>query len=300
MELRQLRSFVKLAEKLNFSEASRELCLTQSTLSQQIKTLEEEFGTKLFIRNSHSVVLTESGVELLPFARKTVGNAEECRQRMIDLQEMLVGELNIGVTYSFSPILTETIFTFMKKYKGVKLNISYKPMADLMEMLRRNEIDFVLAFKPSVPVAGIESHVLFQNYLAAIVGDSHPLASKERVSLDELAGYNLVLPSKGLQARNALDKILERYPRDFDIRMELNDPNILLDLIRHSKLVTVLAETSVLNQQGVKAIPIDVPENEMIGCVHTLVGTYHKKSTCEFVKLLRESIAVKERANAWL
>ena len=109
MELRQLRSFIKLAEKLNFSAASRELCLTQSTLSQQIKTLEDEFGAMLFIRNSHSVALTEAGMELLPFARKTVADAEECRQRIIDLQEMLVGELNIGVTYSFSPILTEKI-----------------------------------------------------------------------------------------------------------------------------------------------------------------------------------------------
>ena len=293
MELRQLRSFIKLAEKLNFSEASRELCLTQSTLSQQIKTLEDEF-------NSHSVALTEAGSELLPLARKAVGNADECRQRMVDLQEMLVGELNIGVTYSFSPILTETIFTFMKRYKGVRLNISYKPMAELMEMLRRREIDFVLAFKPSATCADIESHVLFQNYLAAIVSNGHPLASNERVSLDELARYNLALPSKGLQARNAFDKILERYPRDLDIRLELNDPNILLDIIRHSNFVTVLAEASVHNQPGVKAVPIGLPENEMTGCVHTLAGAYHKKATCEFVKLLSESIAVKERANAWL
>lgn len=300
MELRQLRSFIKLAEKLNFSEAARELCLTQSTLSQQIKTLEDEFDTKLFIRNSHGVALTEAGGELFPFARKTVSNAEECSQRMVDLQEMLVGELNIGVTYSFGPILTETIFTFMKKYKGVKLNISYKPMAELMEMLRRHEIDFVLAFKPSMPAADIESHVLFQNYLAAIVGNGHPLASSESVSLDELTRYNLALPSKGLQARNALEKILDRYPHDLNVRIELNDPNILLDLIRHSNFVTVLAEASVHNQSGVKAVPIGLPENEMTGCVHTLAGSYHKKSTCEFVKLLSESIAVKERANAWL
>ena len=300
MELRQLRSYIKLAEMLNFSEASRELFLTQSTLSQHIKNLEDEFGCKLFVRNSHSVALTEAGAELLPFAHKAVDAAEECRQRMVDLQDMLVGELNIGVTYSFSPILTETIFEFMKKYKGVKLNICYKPMADLMNMLRGRKIDFVLAFKPSEYAADIESHVLFQNYLAAIVNDSHPLASNECVSIDELAGYSLALPSKGLQARNALDKILDRYPRDLNIRMELNDPHILLELIRHSNLVTVLAEASVHNQSGVKAVRIGLPENEMTGCVHTLAGSYHKKSTCEFVKLLCESLAVKERSNAWM
>ena len=188
----------------------------------------------------------------------------------------------------------------MKRYKGVKLNIFYKPMADLMDMLRLREVDFVLAFRPSTPAANIESHVLFQNYLAAIVSDSHPLASKGSISLDELARYNLALPSKGLQARNALEKILERYPHDLDIRIELNDPNILLNLIRNSNLVTVLAEASVHNQPGVRAIPLDLPENEMTGCVNTLAGSYHKKSICEFVKLLSESVAVKERANAWL
>lgn len=70
MELRQLRTFIKIAETLNFSEASKALNATQSTLSQQIKQLEEEFKTKLFNRNSHSVSLTEAGAELLPFAMR--------------------------------------------------------------------------------------------------------------------------------------------------------------------------------------------------------------------------------------
>ncbi len=254
----------------------------------------------LFIRNSHSVMLTEAGSELLPFARKAIGNADECRQRMLDLQEVLVGNLNIGVTYSFSPLLTETIFAFTKKYKGVKLNVCYKPMAELMEMLRRREVDFVLAFKPTATMPDIESHTLFQNYLAAIVSKAHPLAKRDGIDMAELARYSLALPSKGLQARNALEKILERHPCRLDVRIELNDPNILLELIHNSNFVSVLAEASVHNQSGVAAVPLLIPENEMTGCVHTLSGSYHKKSTCEFVKLLSESIAVKERANAWL
>lgn len=254
----------------------------------------------LFVRNSHTVMLTEAGCELLPFARKTVGNADECRQRMHDLQEVLVGNLNIGVTYSFSPLLTETIFAFTKKYKGVKLNICYKPMAELMEMLRRRDVDFVLAFKPNTPMPDIESHTLFQNYLAAIVNNAHPLAKKDGIGMDELARYCLALPSRGLQARNALEKILERHPCRLDVRIELNDPDILLELIRNSNFVSVLAEASVHKQSGVAAVPLLIPENEMTGCVHTLAGSYHKKSTCEFVRLLSESFAVKERANAWL
>ena len=276
------------------------LNLTQSTLSQQIKQLEQDLGTYLFIRDSHCVALTEAGTELLPYARKTVGYAEECRQRIRDLEELKSGVLNIGVTYSFSPILTETIFTFMKLYKGIKLNVFYKPMVELMEMLRHREVDFVLAFKPSVPLDDVESHTLFQNYLAAIVKSSHPLAGQKHVSLEELSQYSLALPSIGLQARNALEEMLGRQHVGLKVRIELNDPHILLDLIRDSNMVTVLAEASVHNQDGVKAVKIQYPDNEMTGCVHTLAGSYHKKAVCEFVKLLSESLAVKERANAWL
>ena len=300
MELRQLRYFIRTAETLSFSEAARDLCVTQSTLSQQIKQLEQEYDTPLFVRDSHSVSLTEAGAELLPYARKTVSAAELCGERMLDLRNVVSGTLDIGVTYSFSPILTETIFTFMKKFPGVKLNVYYKPMAELMSMLRQRQIDFVLAFKPTSPMEGVESHTLFQNYLAAIVSSSHCLASRHSVSLEQLSGYCLALPSKGLQARNALEKILERNPHELNIQIELNDPNILIELVRQSNLVTVLAESSLYGQPGVKAVKIDTPENEMTGCVHTLAGSYHKNSMREFVRLLSESLAVKERANAWI
>ena len=109
MELRQLKYFVKVAETLSFSEASRILCITQSTLSQQVKQLETELGTPLFIRSSHNVTLTEAGEEMLPYARQTIASADLCAIRISDLNNMSAGTLNIGVTYSFSPILTETL-----------------------------------------------------------------------------------------------------------------------------------------------------------------------------------------------
>jgi LysR family cyn operon transcriptional activator len=93
MELRQLRYFVKVAETLNFSEASKALNITQSTLSQQIKQLEDEIGTQLFTRSSHRVLLTEAGIELLPCANKTLRDAQLCLSRMNDLNELLTGRL---------------------------------------------------------------------------------------------------------------------------------------------------------------------------------------------------------------
>lgn len=299
MELRQLRYFAKAAETLNFSDAAKALNIAQSSLSQQIKQLEDELNVQLFLRNSRSIRLTEAGEEMLPFALRTIRDAETCAERIHDLQKLLTGTLNIGVTYSFSPILTETVISFMKMYPHIKLNIIYKPMGELMELLAKRELDFVLAFKPTQPVADVESHILFQNSLSAVVSTTHPLASKEKVTLAELEKYELALPSKGLQARNAFDSLVNGY-NHFQIRIELNEVNILLKLIRQTCLVTVLAEDSIYNERDVRAVPLDVPNNEMAGCVHILKDTYHKHSMKEFVRLLSESLSVKRRQNAWL
>ena len=299
MELRQLRYFVKTAETRNFSHAASCLNIAQSSLSQQIKHLEDELGTQLFIRDSHSLQLTEAGEVILPFALRTIQDAEACVDRINDLRKLLTGTLNIGVTHSFSPILTESVISFIKMYPKIKVNIVYKQMNEVMELLSNRELDFVLAFKPIQTFPNVESHILFQNTLSAIVGKNHPLASKEKVSISELEKYDLALPSKGMQARNAFNNIVSDCDV-FKIRIELNDVNTLLKLVRQTSLVTVLAEDSIYDFSDVKAVPIDVHDNQMSGCVHILKETYRKQSMQEFIRILTESIAVKRLQNNWI
>lgn len=296
MELRQLRYFAKTAETLSFSLAARQLNISQSTLSQQIRQLEDELGLMLFERNSHSMYLTEAGQELLGPARKTLRDAETCADIAHDLQNILVGTLNIGVTYSFSPILTETIIEFMKLHPKIRLNIYYRPMAELMEMLKSRTVDFVLAFRPNECDEAIESHILFDNHLAVIVNENHHMASLSKITFAELETCVLALPTKGLQARNAFDTHVARYLPNLNIRIELNEVNILLELIRKSSLVTVLAEATVYNTKGIKAINLDIPSNHMDGCVHMLKDSYRKRSALEFIRLLKESSAVRARS----
>lgn len=300
MELRQLKYFVKTAETLCFSKASKQLFVSQSTLSQQIQQLEQELATPLFERNSHSVRLTEAGEELLPYAIRTLHSAETCTERIHDLQALLTGVLRIGVTYSFSPILTESVLSFIARYPKVKLEIYYKPMTELMEMLLHRDLDFVLAFKPSKRYDGIESHVLFDTHLAAIVNANHILATKESVQLSELEKYDIALPQIGLQARNAFETLQAKHLYKWNIKIELNEVNILLKLIRQSQLVTILSESTIHNDDQVKAIPIEMSDNEMEGCVHMLSNAYHKRSMQEFIHILSESNAVRERRRDWI
>ena len=145
---------------------------------------------------------------------------------------MLTGELNIGVTYSFSSMISETMIDFLKKYPKVKLNVFYASMTDLIERLQRHELDFVVAFKPTEHNEHIESRLLFDNRLAAIVNEHHPLAAKQEVTLDELERYCFALPAKGLQARHAFDQVLLHTDHHYNVKTEINNVSLLLKLVR--------------------------------------------------------------------
>ena len=300
MEIKQLKYFVRTAQTLNFSEAARSLYVSQSTLSQQIKSLEDELGTILFQRDSHSASLTESGSMLLPLAIQTLQDSEACRAQMNDLKELLTGELNIGVTYSFSQILTETVKNFVKEYPGVKLNIFYRNMAELMEVLRHRDVDLVLAFKPDQPYDEIESSYLFGDKLSVIMRKDHPLADKESITLEELKRHRLAIPAKGNQARNALEKYICIERSGLNVCLEINEANILLDIVQNNDLLTMLSEASVRGRNLLRAVPLDLPDNLMQGCVHTLKRVYHKRSAEVFIKMLRDANTIHEISSKWL
>lgn len=293
MELRQLKYFIKTAQTLNFSEAARSLYITQSTLSQQIKALEDELGCPLFERNSHNVSLTESGEIMVPLVKQILHDAEVCKSQIMDLQDLITGTLNIGATFSFSPLVKETIKDFISRYPGVRLNVINRSMEELMEMLRRREVDFVLAFKPDTLFDEIESQVLFEDRLSVIMSKNHPLAACESISPDEIKRHPLAIPAKGLQARNMIDKYFNFSSGDFSVSLEVNSVYNLLEVVESSKLITILSEATIRDRSTLKAIPLELPD-KMQGCVHTLKKTYHKRSAEEFIKMLSESLTLIE------
>lgn len=296
MEIRQLKYFLKLAETLNFSVASKELFITQSTLSQQILNMERELDQQLFQRNSHEVLLTEAGQMLVPMVRDSLHSIDTLLLRLSELKNLMRGELNIGVTFSFSSMIAETVVDFQKHYPHVKLNVCYGSMAELIDKLCRHELDLVLAFKPSKQNEHIESRVLFDNHLAAVVNEHHPLSKKQSVSLQDLTTYCLALPAIGMQARNAFEKLIEKTSLNLKVRTEINNVNLLFKIVRQSNYVTILSEATVIDEVGLKAIPIDAPENHMEGCIHMLRDSYVKNSTHEFIRMLNQSTAVLKNA----
>lgn len=300
MELRQLKYFVKTAQTLNFSEAARALFVTQSTLSQQIRCLEQELGVDLFSRSSHSVVLTESGEHLLPIAVRTLQDAEQCFIQISDLKQMLSGTLNIGITYTFAPILTESVKEFTSQYPGVKLNITCGTMSEVLEMLKDRRVDFVLCFKPNITDEEIDSHILFDNQLSVIVSRNHPLATRESLSMDDIRNQVFAMPARETQARNAFERVFPGMYEKLNVKVDINEVNVLLSIVSATRMVTFLSEATLHNREDLVSIPLDAPSTQMEGCVHTLKKAYRKKAADEFIRILSQSNAVMERAYNWL
>ena len=295
MELRQLKYFVKSAEYLNFSVAAKHLYITQSTLSQQIKQLEFELGFELFLRNSRHISLTEAGEEFLPFARKTILDAEDAVQRLYDLQHVKVGTLRVGVTYSLSTVLTEGLISFMKEFPGIKLEVYYKTVDELLTLLRERKVDFVLSYKPLYEATDIEAMPLFENTLALVVSKEHPFAKRDRIKLNDLAGLPLILPSKGLQARMMLDRLIEGNNITLTSKLELNETNILLQMVATGSYATILSTSALFGKTRFKVIPIDEPGNVMEASLLSLKGAYQKAAAKEFIDILLNTEAVKRR-----
>lgn len=300
MELRQLKYFVKTAQTLNFSEAARALFVTQSTLSQQIRCLEQELGVDLFSRSSHSVVLTESGEHLLPIAVRTLQDAEQCFIQISDLKQMLSGTLNIGITYTFAPILTESVKEFTSQYPGVKLNITCGTMSEVLEMLKDRRVDFVLCFKPNITDEEIDSHILFDNQLSVIVSRNHPLATRESLSMDDIRNQVFAMPARETQARNAFERVFPGMYEKLNVKVDINEVNVLLSIVSATRMITFLSEATLHNREDLVSIPLDAPSTQMEGCVHTLKKAYRKKAADEFIRILSQSNAVMERAYNWL
>ena len=278
-----------VAQTGSFSQAAKELFISQSTLSQQIQQLENEVGVKLLERNTRKVTLSEYGQEFLPYAKNLIYDAEACLGSIMDVRNMATGKLVIGVTYTFSSVMVDVLKEFIRDYPGIRLSIRTALMEELMDMLERNEIDLALSYDPGHKYDNIESTELFRSGICVIARDTHPLAQKVSISLEELSRLKLALPVSGMQARDKFDSVLAEKGIKMNISVEVNDMQILQKLVRDTELVTVFSRNAIKSSVGLKAIEIENIQGETVGCCHTIKGRYKSIAAREFIRRLRES-----------
>lgn len=289
MEIRQLRYFVGIAETGRFSEASKQMFISQSAVSQQIKALEEELDTQLFVRQAHYVELTESGRELLPLARKVLHGITECRDRISDLKGLLCGELNLGLTYSLEPYIRETMLQFMKAYPRVKVNAYYKNLSELLVKLRDHDVDIMFSMMPTSPHDFAESVPLLEYRLAAVMRNTHPLARKSQLHFSDLLPHKLILPEKGLRDRNAIESFVHAETGHLNVVSLISDVNAIMNMLEESNYISILTEHTIKNRPNLCRVPIAELSKPLQVYAHFNNTTLRKHSADVFVEMLRNS-----------
>jgi LysR family cyn operon transcriptional activator len=286
MELRQLQYFIKSAETENFTEAASQSFITQSTLSQQIKQLENDLGCLLFDRVGKHIRLTETGKAFLPFARQTLNDAQRGKEMLDDIQNLRTGTLRIGSTWGLSSLLTRTIIKFHQQYPEMCYQIIYRKADELIELLHEQTIDFALSFNLLVMDEQIEETKLFESTLCAVVSTDHPLAKYKRMPLAVLKDYPIAVPYKGMNARKLFDEFIDKYGLKIKPTVELSEIYTLLKLVKTSKWIAIVADSTIFDEEDVVAIPFETGRIPMHATLLQLKGVYHRNAVRAFLQVI--------------
>lgn len=290
MELRQLRYFVKAAECLSFTKAARSLCIAESSLSVQIKQLEAELDTPLFNRERKQIELTEAGEKLLPYAKLVMSNMQDASMVIRDINEMRSGSLRIGGIFSLCSLLTDTLVRFTEEYPQIKVKMVCKSGRRLFELLRDNELDFVLTFDAPNQDELLDSLELFSTTLAVLVHKDHPLAKQEQISLAALCEYRLALPERGMHVRDVIE---ERFPdlmQKLNAQLELNDVNILYQLINTKHWISIMPHSLEQDNPDLRAIKLIEKNTEIRAALYWRKGRFQKTATKIFIEMLQKHL----------
>lgn len=242
MEIRNLLTFVEVAERSNFTRAAEALGYTQSTVSHQIKQLESELGCLLFERIRHKITLTERGRELLEYARAVCTLTDEFSERMHSPEEVR-GALRILTPDSLcEEMIRRNYLAFHERYPAIALSFVSAGTEDMFTLLDENEADLMLT---------LDAHAYRHDYVIAkeervpmhfVTGARSPYAGRRLGSLAEVAALPLLLTERGLGYRRVLDEALARQSLAAEPILELSRTDVICDILSRGVGVSFLPD----------------------------------------------------------
>lgn len=193
MELRQLRTFKVVADHLSFSKAAGKMHMAQSSVSAQIRLLEEELSLKLFDRIGRRVIITEAGMKLYGYARRMMEMTHEI-QSEITGSENFRGSLTIRIPDTLATVyMPDVVERFYKDNPQVKLNFINCADDQLREELNSGRIDIAFLMTDSINLKEVKIEMLKTLDLVMIAGPVHSLVKKQGVQPNDLHQQTILL-----------------------------------------------------------------------------------------------------------
>lgn len=238
LDVYELNVFLTAAETENFSEAARQLNLTQPAVSMQIRALERKLDVQLFHRSGRSLTLSERGKALLPLARDVVNRAIRIEEEIESLKGEVVGHLKIGCsTATGKYILPHLAARFRRRHPAVQMSIINHSRDIVLSEMCDGTVQ--LAVVSSTPVCkDITYRQFFTDYLVLIVPADHAWAKREMISPEELQGTDFILRDQESGTRDEMESAL----REFGLGIE--DLNVVMEL-GNSEAISMAVEEGI-------------------------------------------------------
>jgi LysR family hydrogen peroxide-inducible transcriptional activator len=191
MEVDQLRYFLRVAERGNFTRAAEELNISQPALSRSIQKLEEELGQPVFERKTRSVALTDAGTLLQARAQQILALIEDTKAEISD--DGRSGQIRIGAIPTIAPFfLPNLLRQFSNEFPAASIIVQEDTTDHLLKRCTQGEIDLAILALP-VPAKYLEIEELFQEELLLVLPPDHPLVNKPQIRLTDIKSLPFVL-----------------------------------------------------------------------------------------------------------
>lgn len=230
MDLKNLKTFICVAELGGFTRAAEQLGFSQSTISFQIKQLEAELGVRLFERIHHTVNLTEQGREVLRYAHRMERLTKELENDLREEKEM-TGHIRLAMADSLCELLERAFRDFWVRYPGITLKIISAGTEEMFRLLNHNEADLVLTLDNRIydqAYVILREEKVGTHFVAAA---GHPLAAKRHITVREIAAQPFLLTERGMSYRRLMDEKLAACSLEVSPLLETGNVELLRRLV---------------------------------------------------------------------
>lgn len=242
MDIRNLTTFIQVAESGSFTRAAETLGYSQPTISVQIKQLENELGIQLFDRIGHTVRLTDPGRNVLLHAQRI---CHMCQEMTLSTAQPSTpnGLIRLATADSMcAPLLKHGFASFKEQYPNISLKVTTAGTSELFRMLDHNEVDLVCT---------LDSHIYNTNYVIAaeervglhfVVSSSDPLAQNGCPDFHQLLNRPFLLTEKGMSYRRLMDDMLAQYSIEVQPTLEIGRADIICSLVEKGAGISFLPD----------------------------------------------------------
>ena len=249
MENFRLKVFRSVCEQLSFRRAAEELHLSQPAITQQVKALEDELGTRLFDRTGGRVVLTPAGRILKKRAAELAELAAHTQGEIAALSGEHSGLLSAGASTSIAQyVLPRMLGDFKRQHPKVKLQIRSGNTEQVLEWLVEGRISIGLIEGPALR-KDLRVEPFMEDELVLLFPAGHPWSKRKELTVEDLKGASFLLRERGSGTRRVLEQALERAGlkmREIDVAMELDSSEAIISSVEMGLGIGFVTRAAVL------------------------------------------------------